>query len=71
MKQSANPWASRLEASFTGNYRPAPLAFTRGEGMYLYTHDGDRYLDFAAGIAVNSIGHNHPDMTRALSDQAR
>lgn len=64
-------WVTRLKANFTGNYRPAPLAFTRGEGMYLYTHDGQRYLDFAAGIAVNAIGHNHPDMTRALSDQVR
>lgn len=71
MNQSVNPWAERLQAAFTGNYRPAPLAFVRGEGMYLYTHDGDRYLDFAAGIAVNSIGHNHPELTKAISDQAR
>mgnify|MGYP000344934763 CR=1 FL=1 len=64
-------WPARLKKTFTGNYRPAPLAFSHGEGAYLYTHDGTRYLDFAAGIAVNSIGHNHPDLTRALSDQAR
>jgi acetylornithine/N-succinyldiaminopimelate aminotransferase len=71
MNESTQSWAERLKESFTGNYRPAPLAFTRGEGTYLYTHDGVRYLDFAAGIAVNSIGHNHPALTRALSDQAR
>lgn len=71
MNESTHSWADRLKKSFTGNYRPAPLAFTRGEGTYLYTHDGVRYLDFAAGIAVNSIGHNHPALTRALSDQAR
>lgn len=66
-----NPWAERARASFTRNYRPAPLAFVRGEGVYLYTHDGERYLDFAAGIAVNAIGHNHPALTSALADQAR
>lgn len=71
MNQELNSWPERLKASFTGNYSPAPLTFTHGEGAYLFTHNGERYLDFAAGIAVNSIGHNHPDLTRALSDQAR
>ena len=35
----------------------APLSFERGEGSWLVTDDGQRYLDFAAGIAVNSLGH--------------
>ena len=42
----------------------------RGEGVYLYGEDGTRYLDFAAGIAVNALGHGHPRLTRAIADQA-
>lgn len=64
-------WAARASAHFTPNYRPAPVVFTHGEGAYLYDQDGKRYLDFAAGIAVCALGHNHPDLTRALSEQAR
>jgi acetylornithine/N-succinyldiaminopimelate aminotransferase len=48
----------------------APLAFERGEGSWLITVDGERYLDFAAGIAVNSLGHAHPHLVEALSGQA-
>jgi len=48
----------------------APLAFERGEGSWLVTTDGERYLDFAAGIAVNSLGHGHPHLVAALKDQA-
>jgi len=47
-----------------------PLAFERGEGSWLITADGDRYLDFAAGIAVNSLGHAHPHLVAALTEQA-
>ena len=64
-------WAQRAKQHFTPNYRPAPVVFTHGEGCYLYDQDGRRYLDFAAGIAVNALGHNHPELTRALSEQAR
>ena len=42
----------------------------RGEGVYLYGEDGAKYLDFAAGIAVNSLGHGHPTLVRAIADQA-
>ena len=48
----------------------APLAFERGEGSWLVTQSGERYLDFAAGIAVNSLGHCHPHLVAALSEQA-
>jgi len=50
-------------------YRRADLAFERGEGPYLYTAEGRRYLDFAAGIAVNILGHAHPHLVKALSEQ--
>ncbi len=48
----------------------APLAFERGEGSWLVTQDGQRYLDFAGGIAVNSLGHGHPKLVAALTEQA-
>lgn len=48
----------------------APLAFERGEGSWLITGDGERYLDFAGGIAVNSLGHGHPHLVEALTEQA-
>ena len=48
----------------------APLAFERGEGSWLITQDGERYLDFAGGIAVNSLGHGHPKLVAALTEQA-
>jgi acetylornithine/N-succinyldiaminopimelate aminotransferase len=51
-------------------YRQADLAFERGEGAYLYATDGRKYLDFAAGIAVNSLGHSHPKLVAALTEQA-
>lgn len=51
-------------------YNRAPLRFERGEGAWLVTEDGRRYLDFAGGIAVNSLGHAHPDLVAALTDQA-
>jgi len=51
-------------------YARARLAFERGEGPYLFTADGKRFLDFAAGIAVNALGYSHPHLVAALTDQA-
>ncbi len=48
----------------------AGLAFERGEGCWLVAENGDRYLDFAAGVAVNSLGHSHPHLVQALKEQA-
>ena len=48
----------------------APLSFERGEGCWLIDERGERYLDFAGGIAVNSLGHSHPALVAALTDQA-
>lgn len=42
----------------------------RGDGCYLYGEDGTQYLDFAAGIAVNALGHGHPHLVKAIADQA-
>ncbi len=52
-------------------YARVDLAFARGEGAWLTTTDGERYLDFASGVAVNALGHAHPYLVKALSEQAR
>jgi acetylornithine/N-succinyldiaminopimelate aminotransferase len=54
-----------------GTYARANVEFDRGEGAYLWTADGERYLDFAAGVAVNVLGHAHPHLVEALTAQAR
>ncbi len=53
-----------------GTYTRANAGFERGEGAYLWTADGERYLDFAAGVAVNILGHAHPHLVEALTAQA-
>ena len=53
-----------------GNYGRADLAFAHGEGSWLISTDGGRYLDFATGIAVNTLGHSHPKLVDALIQQA-
>ena len=51
-------------------YGRIDLAFERGEGAHLVTTEGRRYLDFATGIAVNTLGHSHPRLVEALTAQA-
>ncbi|MGO4388048.1 aspartate aminotransferase family protein [Microvirga sp. 2YAF29] len=51
-------------------YARAELSFEKGEGPWLYGRDGQRYLDFGAGIAVNALGHAHPHLVKALTEQA-
>ncbi len=50
-------------------YLPQPVAFSHGDGAWLYDMDGRRYLDCLAGIAVNTLGYNHPRLTAALREQ--
>jgi acetylornithine/N-succinyldiaminopimelate aminotransferase len=51
-------------------YARVDLAFERGEGCWLVATDGERYLDFSSGVAVNSLGHAHPHLVEALTRQA-
>ncbi len=51
-------------------YARADVSFERGEGPWLWARDGQRYLDFGAGIAVNALGHAHPHLVKALTEQA-
>ena len=52
-------------------YARVDLAFERGEGAWLITAAGERYLDFTSGVAVNALGHAHPRMVEALTEQAK
>jgi acetylornithine/N-succinyldiaminopimelate aminotransferase len=51
-------------------YARVDLAFERGEGVWLLATNGDRYLDFTSGVAVNALGHAHPHLVAALTEQA-
>lgn len=62
--------AEREQRRFIQTYRRLPLEIDRAEGMYIYTRDGRRYLDFLGGIAVNGAGHSHPRIVQAITDQA-
>ena len=57
-------------ASVLPTYARAPLNFVKGEGTWLIEADGRRFLDLGAGIAVNALGHAHPDLVEALTEQA-
>lgn len=57
-------------SSVLPTYNRAPLTFVSGEGSWLVEKDGRRFLDFGAGIAVNALGHAHPVLTKALTEQA-
>jgi acetylornithine/N-succinyldiaminopimelate aminotransferase len=52
-------------------YARSGLSFARGEGAFLFTETGDRYLDFSSGIAVTALGHAHPHLIEALAGQAK
>ena len=53
------------------NYNRKKISFTKGRGSYLYTTDNSKYLDFVQGIAVNSLGHSHPRLVKAINKQSK
>ena len=53
------------------NYNRKKLSFKKGKGSFLYTKNGEKYLDFIQGIAVNSLGHSHPKLINAINNQAK
>ena len=57
-------------AAVMPTYARADLTFEKGEGAYIHDTDGRRYLDFGAGIAVTGLGHCHPHLVKALTEQA-
>jgi acetylornithine/N-succinyldiaminopimelate aminotransferase len=56
--------------SLLPTYARADVAFVRGDGAYLFDENGNRYLDFGAGVAVNALGHAHPHLVETLREQA-
>ncbi len=56
--------------SLLNTYNRVPLSFVEGKGVWLIDKKGERYLDIASGIAVNSLGHAHPRLIKALNNQA-
>ena len=59
-----------MNNSILPTYNRSNLSFERGQGSWLETKSGERYLDFSSGIAVNSLGHCHPKLVQAITDQA-
>ena len=53
------------------NYKRKNISFVKGKGSYLYTAKGEKYLDFVQGIAVNSLGHSHPKLIKAINNQSK
>ena len=52
------------------NYNRRKIAFKRGKGSFLYSTNGKKYLDFVQGIAVNSLGHAHPQLVKTINQQS-
>ncbi|MCA1673544.1 MAG: aminotransferase class III-fold pyridoxal phosphate-dependent enzyme, partial [Actinobacteria bacterium] len=59
----------RWQAALMNNYGTPPLALARGAGAEVWDVDGRRYLDLLGGIAVNALGHAHPAVVRAVTEQ--
>ena len=59
-----------ISPSIMTTYARIDIAFTHGKGSFLFSEDGNRFLDYASGIAVNAFGHCHPKLVEALTEQA-
>ncbi len=59
-----------MASHLMNTYNRLPVSFARGEGVWLWDEQGNRYLDALAGIAVSGLGHNHPRLVKAIADQA-
>ena len=70
MSNTAAAPTSGPSPAVMGTYGRINVVFDRGEGAWLVAKNGDRYLDFGSGIAVNTLGHAHPRLVNALSKQA-
>jgi acetylornithine/N-succinyldiaminopimelate aminotransferase len=73
-KSPSKPSVTAMTNSATSHLLPvfarADLGFERGEGCWLIATNGERYLDFTSGVAVNALGHAHPHLVKALQEQA-
>ena len=60
-----------MATALMNNYARSDVAFDHGEGAYLFSTDGRRFLDFCSGIAVTGLGHSHPKLVDAVTSQAK
>ena len=58
-------------SNIANNYNRKNISFKKGKGCYLYSHNGNKYLDFVQGIAVNSLGHAHPKLVKTINQQSK
>ncbi len=65
----ARTWQDRFDNSMMRTFAPPLALLVRGEGCYVWDDEGTKYLDFLSGIAVNSLGHAHPSMVAAVTEQ--
>ena len=70
-KNKANKPAEGPSPAVMGTYARQDIVFERGEGSWLTSTTGERYLDFGSGVAVNALGHAHPHLVAALTSQAQ
>ena len=68
---SVAPTGTLAQSHVMPTYARQDVVFERGEGVWLIATNGDRYIDFASGVAVNSLGHAHPKLIAALTEQAQ
>lgn len=66
----SSAWIDAAERHIAGTYKRFPLVLVRGEGCWVWDENGKAYRDFVAGIAVCNLGHCHPEVTRAIREQA-
>ena len=62
---------SLLKNKLLNTYKRLPVSFERGSGAWLFDQSGNKYLDGLSGVAVNTLGHNHPVLVQAISEQAK
>ena len=67
---TAQDWIERGDKCIVNTYGRYPLVAVKGSGCWLWDADGKKYLDFLAGVAVNNLGHCHPNIVKALQQQA-
>jgi len=62
---------SLIKSSLLDTYKRLPVSFEKGEGVWLFDKQGNKYLDGLSGVAVNTLGHNHPEIANAIAEQVK